>query len=343
MKRCAVYAGLVAACSGFAVLNVLSWFPGRRYGVLWNQALVWELMRWNLWIPLGLLLLRWHTRFYKGRTGMLRGMVVYGTAAVAAPVLHTVLLVAIYFPLMGARFDAFLRYRSFVLLADFLSGVIVSALVLGPAYARSSHIRAARLEAQLAQARLDALKMQLQPHFLFNTLNAISALESENFEMAQRMLARLAEFMRLTLDSTEVQEATLEREIDFLSRYLEIERIRFPERLSVRMDLSPETLPARVPNLILQPIVENAVRHGIAARREAGRIEISSRRRNGSLLLRVSDTGPGLRGEPVAEGIGLRNTRARLSQLYGNASSLTLEDAPGGGLAVTIEIPYATP
>jgi two-component system LytT family sensor kinase len=346
LKRCGIYAGLVAACSGFAILNVLGWFPARRfggnYGPLWNQAVVWELVRWNLWIPLGVLLVRWHAIFYARRSSVIVGVLSYAAAAILAAALHSALLLAVYFPLMGGGLNGFLRHRSFVLLADFLSGIIVGGLVLGPAYARSSHLRASRLETQLAQAKLEALKMQLHPHFLFNTLNAISALEAEDSERAQRMLARLADFMRLTLDNSGVQEAALEREMDFLARYLEIERIRFPEKLTVRMDLSPETLDARVPNLILQPIVENAIRHGIAAQRGPGRIEISSRKQNGSLLLRVRDTGPGLRHEAVAEGIGLQNTRARLLQLYGATSRLTLENADGGGLAVTIEIPFAT-
>jgi len=163
-------------------------------------------------------------------------------------------------------------------------------------------------------------------------------LQTEDPETAQRMLVRLADFLRLTLENSAVQEVSLRREIDFLSRYLEIERMRFPQRLAVEFTVDPAMLDARVPNLILQPIVENAIRHGIAAKASPGRLEVGASRRNGSLLLRVRDTGPGLTAPPT-EGIGLANTRERLGRLYGTASRLSLENAPGGGLEVIIEIP----
>jgi LytS/YehU family sensor histidine kinase len=152
------------------------------------------------------------------------------------------------------------------------------------------------------------------------------------------MLVRLADFLRLTLEGAAVQEVSLRREVDFLARYLEIERIRFPKKLSVEFNLDPGVLEARVPNLILQPIVENAIRHGIALKTGPGRIEIGACARNGSLLLHVRDTGPGLNSSPAA-GIGLTNTRERLHRMYGGAARLALQNVPGGGLEASIEIP----
>ncbi|HMV49826.1 MAG TPA: histidine kinase, partial [Blastocatellia bacterium] len=188
---------------------------------------------------------------------------------------------------------------------------------------------------------LQALKMQLQPHFLFNTLNSISALQLTDVETANRMTARLGDFLRLTLDNAGTQEVTLRQEMEFLRGYLEIEQLRFQERLQVTFDLTPEALEARVPNLILQPIVENSIRHGIAPVSEAGRIEVRAARQNGHLELSVRDDGPGIvAGESGKDGIGLANTRSRLQQLYGDAHRLDIENAAGGGLLVKMTIPF---
>jgi len=203
-------------------------------------------------------------------------------------------------------------------------------------------LRATRLETQLAQAQLQALKMQLHPHFLFNTLHAISALMDDDVKAARRMIARLSELLRLTLESVGQQEVSLEQELDALERYLEIEQIRFQDRLTVRLAVAPETLGARVPNLILQPIVENAIRHGIAPRSSAGRIEIRAERRDGMIELQVIDDGPGLQpgDKELKEGIGLANTRARLRRLYGDEHRIEIKDADEGGLAVKLWIPF---
>src|SRR5262249_29158966 len=161
----------------------------------------------------------------------------------------------------------------------------------------------------LAQAQLSALKMQVHPHFLFNTLHSISALLHCDVEAADRMVARLGDFLRLTLDHSGDQEVTLEQELEFLRCYLDIELTRFQDRLTVNLDIEPATLEAQTPNLILQPIVENAIRHGIATRIEPGRIEISSARRGGRLRIEVRDDGPGFasnsNGAGFREGIGL--------------------------------------
>ncbi len=203
---------------------------------------------------------------------------------------------------------------------------------------RAHQLKASQLETQLAQAQLEALKMQLQPHFLFNTLHAISSLMHRDVEAADKMLARLSDLLRLTLENAGAQEVTLRQELEFLERYLEIEQTRFRDRLQVRMEIEPETLDARVPNLILQPLVENAIRHGIAARAAASSIEIRAIRADGSLHLQVRDDGPGLQAE-IKEGVGLTNTRARLQQLYGAAQRFELSNANDGGLLVSLTLP----
>lgn len=208
---------------------------------------------------------------------------------------------------------------------------------------REGELRSSQLEAQLAQAQLQALKMQLHPHFLFNTMNAISVLIKKNPDAAQKMLARLGDLLRLSLDQVGVQEVSLKQEMEFLDHYIKIQETRFGDRLSVKMDVDADTLNARVPNLILQPIVENAIEHGVAKKAGPGVIAISTQRMNGTLRVQVRDNGKGLksaRNDEMREGVGLSNTRARLQQLYGATHRFDLSNAEGGGLVATLEIPY---
>jgi signal transduction histidine kinase len=206
---------------------------------------------------------------------------------------------------------------------------------------RLREVAASRLQAQLARAQLEMLRMQLQPHFLFNTLHAISALMYRDVEAADRMMTRLSDFLRLTLDSAGVQEVTLKREMEYLDKYIEIEQTRFGERLAVTRSIAPEALDLLVPNLALQPLVENAVRYGIAPRAPGGRIEIAAAASAGTLTIEVRDDGPGV-GDVVHEGVGLSNTRARLKQLYGAAASLELGNLAGGGFRARIALPAHT-
>lgn len=202
-------------------------------------------------------------------------------------------------------------------------------------------IAAAQLESQLAQAQLDALKMQLQPHFLFNTLNTISVLMREDIDAANRTLIRLSELLRLTLKNTGTHEVALRQELEFLRSYLEIEQTRFQDRLKINIKTDAETLDARVPNLILQPLVENAIRHAVAPRAAQSCIEISSERCNGYLKLSVRDDGAGIGATKTASnGIGLANTHARLEKLYGSAQSLEISSPENGGFEISITIPF---
>ncbi len=202
--------------------------------------------------------------------------------------------------------------------------------------------RTLKAEALGRQAQLRALRYQLNPHFLFNTLNAISTLvvQHENAD-ANRMIARLSEFLRLTLESSDAQEVPFATELDFVKRYLEIEQVRFGERLDVRYNVEPETLSAPVPSLILQPLIENAIRHGIAPREAGGRLEIEARCVENMVHLEVRDDGIARAGDlsSCCQGVGLSNTRARLEQLYGPAHRFELRVAETGGLAVLIGVP----
>jgi two-component system, LytTR family, sensor kinase len=202
---------------------------------------------------------------------------------------------------------------------------------------------AAALRAQLAEARLAALRMQLNPHFLFNTLHAISALVDRDPAGVRRMIARLSDLLRSTLEDGAQPERSLEQELAFLSRYLEIMQVRFQGKLDVAIDVDPETRDALVPTLILQPLVENAVKHGVTGVRGGGRIEVRARREGGQVVLTVRDTGPGpvpAGGPAATPGVGLRNTAERLRQMYGEADALSLRAAAGGGAVAEIRIPY---
>jgi signal transduction histidine kinase len=208
---------------------------------------------------------------------------------------------------------------------------------------REGQMHAILLESRLAQTQLQMLKMQLQPHFLFNTLNAISSLMHQDVELADQMLARLGQLLRTTLESAGTQEVSFKQELEFVELYLEIEQARFGPRLEVHIDAEPETMDACVPNLILQPLVENAIRHGISPRAGAGHIEIRAQRFNGSLQVQVLDDGPGLRPDQLEssrEGVGLSNTRERLKQLYGDAHQFTLANRDEGGVVVTLRVPF---
>jgi signal transduction histidine kinase len=241
------------------------------------------------------------------------------------------------------------RVLEFFFIIKFPQNLFVYWVILGVSQAldyyrkfRERELRTSQLEAKLAHAQLQVLKMQLQPHFLFNTLNAISALIHHDVEVADRMIARLGDLLRSTLENANQQEVSLQQELDFIRPYLEIEQARLGSRLKVTIDIDAGTLDAAVPNLLLQPLVENSIRHGIAPRAADGAIEIRSWRENGMLHLQVRDDGPGLGSKcsPLKEGMGLGNTRARLQHLYGDSHGFELINGAGQGLAIRMTIPY---
>lgn len=202
-----------------------------------------------------------------------------------------------------------------------------------------------RLEAQLSEARLQALRMQINPHFLFNTLHAVSSLVERDPQGVRRMLARLSELLRYTLEDGAEQEVPLRQELAFLDGYLEIQSIRFQGRLAIEKNVSPDVLEALVPNLILQPILENAVTHGAGHADGMGRIWIEAKRVGANLVISIGDNGPGLEGDGLPDedrGYGLRNTRERLEEMYGDAFTLRFVNRAEGGLVAELTLPFHT-
>lgn len=208
---------------------------------------------------------------------------------------------------------------------------------------REKELRTRQLEAQLAKARLQTLKSQLQPHFLFNTLHSISALMLTDVVAADRMMTSLSDLLRMSLEGNGTQLTTLNREIEFLEVYLGIEKIRFEDRLNVFFDISPVCLDAQVPHLLLQPLVENAVRHGISKRSAPGEISIIARKENGALHLWIRDNGPGIAEEEdkPKRGLGLSVTRERLVALYRSSQSFQITNLDGGGAEVYLQLPFS--
>ncbi len=213
-------------------------------------------------------------------------------------------------------------------------------------YYRKYHertVQALELEKHLTEARLQALLHQLKPHFLFNTLNGIASLMHSDVDAADRMLVRLSELLRITMSHTGAPRTTLREEVAFLERYLDIEKIRFRKRLEVTLAIAPEALDAQIPSLILQPMVENAVKHGIEPHARTGRIELGASVEAGRLLLTVADNGSGIpEGGPARQGIGVANTRTRLRELYGDEQKFELVNRPEGGLCVRVTLPFTT-
>lgn len=227
--------------------------------------------------------------------------------------------------------------------STYLLIVLVGHLVRYYQRLRERDMHTAQLETELAKAHLEALKSQLQPHFLFNTLHSISALMLTNVGAADRMMTRLSYLLRMSLENRGIQITSLRCELEFAASYLEIEKIRFEDRLKVIFDVSPETLDAQVPHLLLQPLVENAVRHGISRIIEPGEIRISVTHDGQTLFLRVTDNCPaaagGVEDNNLKVGVGLKTTRGRLETLYGDAQSLDIRSGPNGGFDVCIRIP----
>jgi len=206
------------------------------------------------------------------------------------------------------------------------------------------HTRAVELEKTLAKAQLQNLRLQLHPHFLFNTLNTISSVMYEDVRAADRMIARLSDLLRLSLSTNEeqggAQEVPLDREIEFLNLYVETMKARFEDRLKVAVDVDEETRRAMVPPLLLQPIVENSIRHGADPVSSVVNVRVRAQRVNGNLMLEIRDQGPGLRNGAPGTGIGLANTAERLERLYGGSHRMDIRNAHSGGVVVTLKVPY---
>jgi two-component system LytT family sensor kinase len=274
-------------------------------------------------------------------------------ASLLFTIIHVTLRILIY-PRIGAKVIAvtpavwktmFLYFAFDNIVNTYAMIAFLGHMMLSYHELRARELRSAQLEGKLAKAQLSMLKMQLQPHFLFNTLNAVSALTRDHPEAAEDMLVRLSDLLRRTLDNDAEQEVPLRAELEFLGQYLEIEQVRFADRLKVDLNPDPETLDALVPNMFLQPLVENALRHGIGRKAQGGRLEMRAWREESDLLVSVQDSGPGFPSDartPMEEGIGLTNTRSRLQHLHPGNHQIKFTNAQGGGAVVTLRIPFRT-
>ena len=326
---------------GFVFTSQLHFFAARTGSKMtWLDSMVWEIPRWLLWAFFAPFVTRLARKYPVHKQNAVERIPLHIFLALVFSLVHLVLFVLIFHAIRtwmgdhGKLFDTL----QFAFALDFHVGVAVYWLLVLLQKSRDSEQRIARLHAELSQAQLQALKMQLHPHFLFNTLNSISAYLRKDVEIADEMIGRLGDFLRLTLQNSGAQEIQLQKEIDFLKQYLEIEQLRFQDRLHADFEIDPDTLNALVPNLILQPIVENAVRHGISAIVGQGTIRITAKRYNSKLQIMVMDNGPGY--QEMKRGIGITSTTNRLKQLYGDHGRFYIAHRPEGGIVVTLEMPF---
>jgi two-component system LytT family sensor kinase len=313
-----------------------------------------EVAYWWLWIPLTPIALYAARRFWITRHDRWRTIAIHCVFALGVGLLHEALGLGLMY--LTQDFNLITRPNETIDIADvrnipvrILTAFYKYWALIGVYYAfvyarrsRLQQVQAAQLQTRLAQAELQALRMQLHPHFLFNTLHAVSMLNFSDVDAANRMLVQLSDLLRMSLEHSGKQHITLREELDFLRKYLEIEQTRFHDRLSVLYDVDPELLDAQVPNLILQPLVENAIRHGVSKLATPGLVEVTAQQHNGRMTLRVCDNGPGVPSDWNADTharIGLSTTIERLKQLYGTEQQFTIEPRVQGGTCAQVVIP----
>jgi len=263
---------------------------------------------------------------------------------VAYSLIHTSLLWGLrnfLYPLFGLRqYDYGTMAARYPM--EFFHDVIGYTVIVTILYLLDRHVRAVQLEGKLAQARLENLRLQLQPHFLFNALNTISSVVYEDPRKADAMIARLSDLLRATITDSEAQVVPLDREVETLELYLDVMRQRFEGRLSIDVQVAPEVQKALVPHLLLQPLVENSIRHGTDPRSNAVTVKVTAERDGPQTRVRIRDFGRGLPKSGMRRGTGISNTAERLEQLYGSRHTLQFENCEDGGLAVTVALPYRT-
>lgn len=325
-------------------LYVMTELEGRTFD--WAGSLPQQLGQWYLWAAATPLVVWLARRIRVASPHRLRSAAIHVAASLLVASAHVVLTaVVVKLTMTPGEMPPWPFWKLCLgLTYTFHLHVLVYGAIVGVTYAYDNYTRATQLENQLATAQLEALRAQLQPHFLFNTLHGIAGLiRNGQNGAATNMIAGLSDLLRASLDNSGRQEVPLEEELEFIGRYLDIQRMRFPDRLSVDVDATPETLGALVPNLVLQPLVENALRHGIANRAAAGTVTIRARVDGSWLRLSVLDDGPGLAAASPSGnggGIGLTNTRARLEQLYGDEFHFEVGNRSTGGVETALAIPF---
>ena len=328
---------VVVACVAMRALMESAFVYATR-DATWQAALLLTLPSW-LWLaPLAAGAIALAHRFPFERANRMRSVIVHTVGCFVFAIVHLVPIIpvrvlmagdAIAWPTLEAAF-----WVAFRLLFNF--NILTYWVVIG----MSLTLYHSNLRASLAEARLAALRAQLNPHFLFNTLNAISTLALKGDQAAvTEMLARLSGLLRAALEE-HTEEIPLSRELEFVDDYVAIQQIRFADRLSVEKTVAADTLRGLVPTMILQPIIENAIKHGVNAQPGVGHVNLRAARENGSLVIEVRDSGPGFRDAATPDGIGLANTRARLEQLYGSGYRFEYGSAPAGGASVRITVPF---
>jgi len=336
---------LALSYTASSVISMIS--EGEAY--TWTRPLTWNLTNAYLWMALTPLV-AWLGR-EGGKAGWTRFWAVHAPGSILVAGAQVMLVLYVYWLLCGPpasrpniTFGAFSRMQfAYNFHLSWLTyGVILLVLraLESQRRLRDERLRNSQLETQLVQSQLQTLRVQLQPHFLFNTLNAISALALADPVQARQMIARLSDFLRLTLEERHAQQVPLSREMEFLNCYLGIQQVRFQDRLTTHLDVSMDTMRAMVPNMILQPLVENALRHGLLDKTERGTLHIVTRREGNVLVLRVDDDGIGLPAEGAKDGLGLGNTRSRLDMLFGDAASVALQAKAEGGTRVELRFPF---
>jgi len=316
----------------------------------WAQLLAWNVTISFIWSLLTPIIYELSRRYTFDRASWKRSLPLHIVASVALAFLGALTLVAVN-PFItwtkepAVPFFAHVLSRTFMDIQRYWYVLLITQAIAYYGKYQERQLLSSQLEAQLANAQLEVLKIQLEPHFLFNTLNSIAALARHDGEAAEHMTLQLADLLRMSLDGVGVHEVPLHQELTFLQKYMDIQLVRFQDRLTVETDIDPRTLDTMVPNLILQPIVENAIRHGIGPRRTPGTVRIATWRDRDDVWMEIRDNGVGLsggRGIRPREGVGLTNTRGRLRQLYNDDHAMVLEDAPSGGCTVKIRVPYRT-
>ena len=347
---------IAALWLGFAFINASQIVGGMRaVGMqhLWGRLFFVVIAAWLVWPLATPLILRLAQRFPPTQWRSLRTWGVHLSACLATGALYSLWGSALQITLQPWGADAqvtnFWRTAFYVFYAEFHVFLILYASILALSFTIESMRRlaqreteAARLSEQLSRAQFDALRHQLEPHFLFNSLNAIAGLiREQRNDDAVSMIAGLSDLLRRVLDDSGRQEVPLDEEIEFLTTYLDIQKTRFGDRLQVRVEVPREVLPARVPSLILQPMIENAIEHGIRTRAAGGLLRVGAARNNGRLTLSVYNDGPQLPDDwqQQGSGIGIANVRARLQSLYGEACALEIQNRDQG-VEVLLSVPY---
>lgn len=344
VSRVAIFVGGLSLLSLFTAAHMYVVYR-ERMPIQWTEALLSGFATWYPWLLLGPAVFWLARRFSFDPDRWRWSLLVHLPASVLFGVLHGVLRWCVG-PLVDSRpipIDRIIIGQLLLTVLSYFVLVAAHQAIVNYRRYRERELRASQLEARLAQAQLEMLRMQLHPHFLFNTLHAISTLLHRDPEAADEMISELSDLLRMTLDNIGKQEVTLREELDFVQRYVDIQQTRFQDRLHVTLDIQSDTLDARVPNQLLQPLVENAIRHGLDGRPAGGSIAIAARRVGEALQVSIRDDGEGVRtGSSRPEGIGLGNTRARLRQLYGPGASLELANHWEGGAVVTVLVPQAS-